>query len=91
MVYGKKRSKERHFAFYSNEFSTKSIVFDTEFEPVYDWSSDHFNLIGKKVTCGYFSNYNTVYNVSKLFVEHHAFQTSVDKCYDGMVLKVESK
>jgi hypothetical protein len=98
LVWGKKRSKEKHFAFYSKDFSMKSLTFDTEFDPVYNWSDANFNLVGKKVTSSYFSQnsfYNTVYKtvsrLSNIFVEYPSFQKSLDKCYDGLLLKVESK
>jgi hypothetical protein len=98
LVWGKKRSKEKHFAFYSKDFSKTSLTFDTDFDPVDNWSDENINLVGKKVTSSYFSNhsfYNTVYNtvsrLSKLFEEYPSFQKSLDNCYDGLLLKVEPK
>jgi len=89
LTWNKKRSKSKHFAFYSKDF--KIPYFPITFKPDYDWECDAFALKHKKVTSHYFGygdysihDLKTVLSSTFLGSKH-----SLDKCYDGLLLKVE--
>jgi len=85
MTWNKKRSKSKHFTFYAKDFTEP--YFPTTFAPEYDWECEAFTLKHKKVTSSYFSYTDT----ARTYLERVLSSTkhSLDKCYDGLFLKVE--
>ena len=89
ITWNKKRSKSKHFTFYAKDFTEP--YFPTTFAPEYDWECEEFTLKHKKVTSSYFSYSDT----ARTYLEKVLSSTlphskhSLDKCYDGLFLKVE--
>ena len=88
ITWNKKRSKSKHIAFYSKDF--KIPYFPLTFKPDYDWECEDFTLKHKKVTSNYFSHNDCAKIIlASQFSKHPTNQRSIDKCYDGLFLKVE--
>jgi hypothetical protein len=88
VTWNKKRSKSKHIAFYAKDFFIPT--FSTTFDPINDWECEAFALKDKKVTSHYFSHneWAKTYLASK-FSKHPTNQSTIEKCYDGLFLKVE--